>query len=191
MRRLLVRSFCLCCATLCGLAIAAAVRSHFTWDRIDQQTVSDTGDAWRWRWVRVNSSAGVFDLWLLRETSSSRARLAFVQANWRPATWSVRPGRNDLPGGGGVWRRLGFYGELRNTSEGSFLRVALPYWLPASVFAAGAILPIYVARRRLRRDRVRRKLCPACGYDLRATPDRCPECGAPVTGAAQSVTMPA
>jgi hypothetical protein len=55
------------------------------------------------------------------------------------------------------------------------LQLGFPLWLP---FVLCAILPAVWARRRLRARRVGRLgLRPTCGYDLRGTPGRCPECG--------------
>jgi hypothetical protein len=51
-----------------------------------------------------------------------------------------------------------------------------PYWLPVLVCAVAPTLAACSALRRRRRHA--RGHCPACAYDLRATPDRCPECGA-------------
>jgi hypothetical protein len=61
----------------------------------------------------------------------------------------------------------------------SFTYVLVPTWalFGACGLVGGAWL---LSSLRERRARTRRQSgrCPACGYDLRATPDRCPECGA-------------
>jgi hypothetical protein len=53
-----------------------------------------------------------------------------------------------------------------------WLIAALCAALPVARFATSICRPV------ARRHRRQRGLCPACGYDLRATPVRCPECGA-------------
>jgi len=51
-----------------------------------------------------------------------------------------------------------------------------PWFLPSVWFCA--ILPVACAYIRRRRRHQRKGFCANCGYDLRATPDQCPECGA-------------
>ncbi len=61
-------------------------------------------------------------------------------------------------------------------------RVELPLWLLVLVTGAfpGYRLATWVYKRHLQQrqaDRIARGCCPMCGYDVRATPQRCPECG--------------
>ena len=59
-------------------------------------------------------------------------------------------------------------------------RLALPLWL---LTVTAALLPIWSASIALRQFRRRKlHLCLQCGYDLRSSPGRCPECGAVVAG---------
>jgi hypothetical protein len=54
--------------------------------------------------------------------------------------------------------------------------LVVPYWALSSLFLVPPILRVLsLLRHRGKRSAGR---CPACGYDLRATPTRCPECGA-------------
>jgi hypothetical protein len=78
-----------------------------------------------------------------------------------------------------AWKIGSAGGELDIDPFDSFYSWNIGYWKLATLWL---ILPARAALLCIHRSNTDRKshehICGACGYDLRATPDRCPECGA-------------
>src|SRR5213592_2592333 len=99
----------------------------------------------------------------------------------RPVAAGVERGNLVVGWWAGVKYRPAWAGQVNRCgvrytrwSDGSG-EVDIPLWFPAAAFAALALGAAALAVRSRRAEGAGRRA--GCGYDLRATPGRCPECG--------------
>ena len=108
----------------------------------------------------------------------------YSAGGWRAGS-IVRAGRNWSIPGPNDWGFQFYAGRTRGRPQGNWGIGGRPIWIvwvPHWTIVLATCFPfiwgaVTLARRARARQRQSAGLCPACGYDLRATPERCPECG--------------
>jgi hypothetical protein len=171
MRRLLrillnivtVFSLVLCVATMAGWA-----RSYHARDAV----------YWSWAKPRLQLGAATYRGGLFAGVLN---QVGIKDALLPPgAGWAQRPAvsYNEANGvQGTLLNRFGFGLDYSQNGSYTMRELSCPYWF---IMLLTAILPaarLAGWRRRARRLRMHPELCRHCGYDCRATPERCPECG--------------
>ncbi len=154
---------------LCIVIIALGIRSHWA---ADSAAV----------WGKPSAAGQVDDGCMVRITSfqgSMEIRQTYLL--WiKDVSFSGEPvpDRSRSFGFPGFRWQTSWFGpsllEYPGKYDGTTRTLRVSDWLLVPVTA---ILPIIGLFRWLKRDRFAADCCQKCGYDLRATPERCPECG--------------
>jgi hypothetical protein len=176
---------------LCVALAALWVRSYWVIDRL---TVAYAAPVWSSSWQGSNLAPGIgFESMGGRLTFRHEAEYS-VDINWHPLgrgrAWNFSPNPaarivRDLvlktqqaehtmarSNGRLAWRSCGLWAVSR---EPRCWWVSFPH---AALVAILALLPAFRATSAMgKRRRAHHAVCTVCGYDLRATPNKCPECG--------------
>ena len=164
---------------LCVIAVAGMIRSSwFSADWITLQSSDIRGDRFFCHVLRIESSEGGLSVraraWNQTPHDAKEALLYRRTVSRDDGFhWSIRSG--DF--GTSMWGKFSYdwYNGVSGHEATRQLIVHCPEWLFAVAFL---FFPVIAATLHIRRSRrTRAALCRSCGYDLRATPDRCPECG--------------
>ncbi len=141
---------------LCVATLALWVRSYF---RADHVSYTDPAGPGQERWFAA-SARGRF--------IAARDEYIVNPPGWR---WASAPDRViTIEDPVGALAGIGISFDLHG--------VTCPHALPAFTFATLSSPWVCTrVRHATKRRRGRTGHCPHCGYDLRATPQRCPECG--------------
>jgi hypothetical protein len=174
MRRTLRQAFTLALSLIvCLLLFACWMRSYWVIDTLSWSTATTD-----------------------HQFSSGGGRLIYADAQWPNGRAPFAARHNRTPRAAPAWfenpthsdgfRLLGFeysreifpYGTDLNTwfFVPAWRVIAIPWWAPFALASLHPLGRMLVASRRARRRRS--GLCVDCGYDLRASRARCPECGA-------------
>jgi hypothetical protein len=170
--------------TAAWVSLALLAATLFLWVRgfwLDEHLRAYPDTAHRLHTVVLWTYRNGFCLADMQAESTPENVAGYAQERSHTPRWTSRPG------GGAGWER-GFspvnvrwkvagFAWLRSPSGNPWRpwrSFAFPAWFPALAFG---VLPTLAVVRRLRRRCHPAGCCQHCGYDLRATPDRCPECG--------------
>jgi hypothetical protein len=149
-RRRLVAA--VCCALMFALVIAAWVRSKWASEYvglIPGSKLIAVGWTDGHAWFFVNPDATRNKVWNSND----------------PMPWSnimADHSKND--------HHYALGGFVASFNKSGLILIAVPFWFVASIAAVTFAWLVHARR-------PKQGCCPRCGYDLRATPDRCPECG--------------
>jgi hypothetical protein len=162
---------------ICLATVGLWVRSYWVWDIVTRDSYDHASE--QRRMYSVHSLHGRFAV--CRDTVTPWALTSTVDLeNIRTWRWRREPDRPLVIAADDLWLRMGFGWESTTTAVGArtFKTHAISVPQPI-VIAIVAILPSWWLRVVIQRKlRQRSGLCCKCGYDLRASPERCPECGA-------------
>jgi hypothetical protein len=173
---------------LCVTSIVLWVRGHRVFERFQ---FSGTARGGKWRCYSIDSVLGEIYLHVQHWQFQDDASAAWYAKRY-PTPQGFYRGKRDLATIDTIWRfhdtwwnrrRFVFYSSpmsrqhpgLGQSFTASPYSFGIPCWFAMTTTAIAPSAAIFRALRR--KKKIREGQCPVCGYDLRATPDRCPECG--------------